>query len=444
MHVQVMAKPAGPSCNLNCSYCFYTEKKSLYGGDAVQRMAHEVLESFIQQAVEARHGTEYHFAWQGGEPTLLGTDYFEKIVDLQKRYAGGAKVHNTIQTNGTLLTDSWCSFLKENEFLVGLSVDGPSPLHDQYRRTTQGRSSFAEVLRALELLKKHQVPFNTLTVVNDSNSRSPLEVYNFLKEIGDGHMQFIPAVERYADPAARKLGLKLAMPSAKSFDSDSPRLMPWSVQPELLANFYLTIFHEWLQNDVGKIFVQFFDVALGNWLGAGSGLCQFAPVCGLSGALEHNGDLYSCDHYVYPKYKLGNIMETPLADLLGSYQQQVFGSSKKDEISEECLQCEVYSLCFGDCPKHRFAKSEHDSKPLSYLCPAYSKIFKEMVPYLDVMGRLFRSGRSVSEIMVMKRAQNKGVAELPRRNSSCPCGSGQKYKRCCGRGMQEHQIPTGE
>jgi uncharacterized protein len=433
MHFQVMAKPFGASCNLHCTYCFYTEKENLYDEPAPFRMSSEILENFIRQYIKSQDAPEVQFAWQGGEPTLLGIDYFRSVKAYQEKYAGDKKIANSIQTNGTLLTDDWCRFFKEHGFLVGLSIDGPRKLHDRYRVKRNGRPTFNKVMSGVELLRKHKVSFNTLTVVNDHNSRQPLEVYRFLKRIGDGHMQFIPIVERLPDEAAEKLGLALAIPPFTGALVESPRLTPWSVTPKQLANFYIRIFDEWVQYDVGTVFVQFFDVALGNWLGVGTGLCQFSPTCGMAGALEHNGDLYSCDHYVYPKHKLGNIMETPLAELMQSKTQLRFGRAKLDSLPECCKVCEVRPACHGDCPKHRFAKTPDGGPGLSYLCQAYKEIFSLMAPYLSVMANLIRSGRPAPDVMRVLRQH--GMGRRPAalgRNAPCPCGSGKKYKRCCG------------
>ncbi|UCE53191.1 MAG: anaerobic sulfatase maturase [Desulfobacterales bacterium] len=433
MHFQVMAKPSGAACNLNCTYCFYTEKDNLYDGFGPFRMPREVLESFIHQYIECQDTPEAQFAWQGGEPALLGIDYFRSVVSLQEKYAGGKKVSNTIQTNGTLLTDDWCRFFKKRDFLVGLSIDGPRKLHDRYRVKGNGGPSFDKVMSGLALLRKHKVSFNTLTVVNDHNSFRPLEVYRFLKRIGDGHMQFIPAVERLPDDAAENLGLNLAIPPFNGDTAASSQLTPWSVSPEQLANFYIRIFDEWVRHDVGTVFVQFFDVALGNWLGAGSGLCQFSPTCGMAGALEHNGDLYSCDHYVYPKHKLGNIMETPLSELMASETQQRFGNSKLDSLPAYCKACEVRPACHGDCPKHRFAETPDGVPGLSYLCEAYKAIFNHMTPYLRVMAELIQAGRPAPDVMrILREHGMKKTSLSPGRNAPCPCGSGKKFKRCCG------------
>ncbi len=432
MDFQVMVKPAGAACNLRCTYCFYTEKENLYGGNTRFRMPPEVLERFVRQYIDAQDAPEVHFAWQGGEPTLLGLDFYQSVVALQARYAGNKKITNALQTNGTRLTGDWCRFLQKHDFLVGLSIDGPRELHDRYRTRAGGLPTFEAVAAAAQRLKRYNVVFNTLTVVNAHNARRPLEVYRFLKTIGDGHMQFIPAVERLPDEAAEALGLGLAMPPEEDRGSGN-RLAPWSVSPRRLADFYIHIFDAWVRNDVGRVFVQFFDVALGNWMGAGSGLCQFAPTCGRAAVLEHNGDLYACDHYVYPRYKLGNIMETPLTELMASATQLAFGRAKQDRLPRYCQTCAVRPACHGDCPKHRFVPTPDGEPGLSYLCPAYKAIFDHMAPYLHTMAELIQAGRPAAEIMgVIRQPPARRRPSAPGRNAACPCGSGQKYKRCCG------------
>ncbi|MGF1761418.1 SPASM domain-containing protein [Photobacterium sagamiensis] len=314
-----------------------------------------------------------------------------------------------------------------------MSIDGPRELHDSYRIKGNGLPTFDAVMSGVALLKKHKVPFNTLTVINDENSRYPLEVYQFLKTIGDGHMQFIPVVERLPDDTVEDFGFDFAAPPFSGELSENYQLMPWSVNPEQMATFYISLFDEWVRNDVGQIFVQFFEVALGNWLGAGPGLCQFSPKCGMAGALEHNGDLYSCDHYVYPSHKLGNIMETPLTELMQSEAQQRFGNAKLESLAECCQKCEVRTACHGDCPKHRFVKTLDGEPGVSYLCTAYKKIFNHMAPYLSILADLVQTGRSAPEIMVILRQREMSrVPSSQGRNSLCLCGSGRKYKRCCG------------
>lgn len=392
----------------------------MYNGPSLCRMPPEVLETFIHQYIKCQDIPEIQFAWQGGEPTLLGIKFFRSAVALQKKYAEGKKITNTIQTNGTLLSDDWCRFLKKHNFLVGLSIDGPKKLHDRYRTKGKGRPTFEKVMSGAALLKKHKVSFNTLTVLNDYNSSHPIEVYKFLKRIGDGHMQFIPAIERLPDNAAKTLGFSLAIPPYNYDASEALGLTNWSVSPKQLAHFYISIFDEWIRNDVGRVFVQFFDVALGNWLGAGSGLCQFSQKCGMGGALEHNGDLYSCDHYVYPEHRLGNIMETPLSELMASAQQQKFGSAKLDCLPEYCKTCEVRRVCHGDCLKHRFVQTADGETGLSYLCSAYKEIFKYLAPYLDVMAGMIRSGRAVPDIMNMIQKQDEMKCSMTS-NQNAPC-----------------------
>ncbi len=433
MQFNVMVKPSGATCNLGCTYCFYTEKENLYTDPGPFRMSPAVLESFIRQYIACQETPEVHFDWQGGEPTLLGLDFFESVVALQGRYAGVRKVTNSIQTNGTLLTDDWCRFFKEHDFLVGLSIDGPRESHDRYRVRGNGQSTFDAVQAGADRLRRHGVAFNTLTVVNDHNARRPLEVYRFLKEIGDGHMQFIPAVERLPDDEAQDLGLDLAVPPFQGETAERGGLTPWSVSPQRLASFYVRIFDAWVRHDVGRVFVQFFDVALGNWLGADAGLCQFAPTCGRAAALEYNGDLYACDHYVYPRYKLGNIMQTPLADLMAAEAQQVFGRAKQELLPACCRACDVRPACHGDCPKHRFVPTPEGGPGRSYLCKAYQKIFSHMAPHLQIMADLVRAGRPAAEIMRLPAQPGPNRRRTaPGRNTPCPCGSGRKYKRCCG------------
>ena len=399
----VMIKPAGPMCNLACRYCFYTEKKSLYPRSGSYRMSEEVLEAFVRQYLNSQEVPEVQFCWQGGEPTLAGIEFFRRTVALQKRYSDGKKVTNAFQTNGILLNDEWCRFFTERDFLVGLSIDGPREVHDRYRCDRQGRGTFDAVMRAVATLKRHGIRFNTLTVVNDVNVRQPLAVYRFLKEIGDGFMQFIPLVERRPNEEARALGLNLGLPPLPGQEYQDMDIMPWSVHPARLGEFYVQIFDEWVRHDVGRYFVQLFDEALGSWLGVGTALCQFAPTCGRTVALEHHGDLYACDHYVYPEYMLGNILTEPLPQLLASERQRRFGRHKLDLLPNECLSCAVRFACNGDCPKHRFARTADGQPGLSYLCPAYKRIFTHMDPYMQCMARLLAAGRSPADVMALVR-----------------------------------------
>jgi uncharacterized protein len=392
----VLTKPVGPICNLDCKYCFYLEKENLYPGENQWRMSDAVLEQYIRQYIQSQPVAEINFAWQGGEPTLLGVDFFRKVVALQKKFAGAKTISNAIQTNGTLLDDAWCEFLAANHFLVGLSIDGPAEMHDAYRVDKRQQPTFDKVMRGLELLKKHRVEFNTLTVVNRVNSRAPLEVYRFLKSIGSQYLQFIPLVERESKAG----GFSLAEPPLPR-DSSSSRVTEWSVEANQYGNFLCAIFDEWVRHDVGTTFVQLFDTALGNWMGLGSSLCVFAEKCGAALAIEHNGDLYSCDHYVYPRYKLGNVMNHSLGAMVNSPPQIKFGNDKLDSLPNYCRQCEVRFACNGECPKHRFIQTPDGEAGLNYLCAAYKQFFNHIDPHMKTMERLLRAERAPAEIMQM-------------------------------------------
>ncbi len=424
-----MSKPVGPICNLDCKYCFYLEKENLYPGQSSWAMPDDVLETYVHQYIEAQPSPVVSFAWQGGEPTLLGVDFFRKVAQLQQRYADGKRIENAFQTNGILLDDAWGEFLAENHYLVGLSVDGPRELHDCYRVDKGGQPSFARVMRGLEVLKKHRVEFNTLTVVHRKNSRRPLEVYRFLKEAGSRFMQFIPIVERVAArPDAQ--GLVLIGPS---YQQES-QVSEWSVEPLEFGRFLCAIFDEWVREDVGRTFVQMFDVALESWMGMGQSLCVFRETCGAALALEHNGDLYSCDHYVYPENRLGNILAEPLAALAASAQQRAFGEAKRDELPRYCRECEVRFACNGECPKHRFIRTPDGEAGLNYLCAGYKLFFKHVDPHMRFMAEELRHERPPANVMEwVRRREGKAAEKSVGRNDPCPCGSGKKFKRCCGK-----------
>jgi uncharacterized protein len=428
----VLAKPIGPVCNLACTYCFYLEKDALYSHNrhlSEWTMPETVLEEFIRQYIASQPGPVVSFAWQGGEPTLLGLDYFAKAIALQQKHANGKRIENSLQTNGILLDDPWCEFLAKNCILVGLSLDGPRHLHDRYRMDKGGAPSFDKVMRGAGCLKKHGVEFNTLTVVQRNNSQYPLEVYQFLKELGHGFMQFIPIVERIAlktTPA----GLTLIPP-----ESASPaQVSEWSVEPLQYGRFLSAVFDEWVRNDVGKVFVQLFDVALSAWVGMEPTLCVFQQTCGSSAVIEHNGDLYSCDHYVYPENKLGNILEQPLTSMMDSQPQARFGQAKADRLPSECRRCSVLPACNGECPKHRFVESEDGAKTLNYLCPGYKLFFSHVTPFMEFMAAELAAGRPPANVMAWVRRQDLDASGIshPGRNDPCPCGSGRKYKKCCG------------
>ncbi len=390
----IMTKPIGPICNLDCKYCFYLEKENLYPNTRHWAMPPEVLERYIQQYIAAQPIDEVHFAWQGGEPTLLGVDFFRVAVEFQKKHAGDKQIHNALQTNGTLLDGEWGHFLAEHNFLVGISIDGPRELHDHYRVDKGNAPTFERVMRGLRMLKEHNVEFNTLTVVNRHNSQYPLEVYRFLKEIGSGFMQFIPVVERKAAEAGTD-GLVLIQPS---FDR-AAEVTEWSVEPLAYGRFLARIFDEWVKKDVGRTFVQQFDVALESWLGLEASLCVFRKTCGSALAMEHSGDLYSCDHFVYPENKLGNVMETGLEQMVGSRQQKKFGLDKRDSLPRMCRQCDVRFACNGECPKHRFLTTPDGEPGLNYLCAGYKHFFHHIDPHMQFMAAELRAGRPPANIM---------------------------------------------
>ena len=389
-----MAKPTGPICNLDCTYCFYLEKENLYPGKHGWAMNPEVLESYIRQYIHAQAAPVITFAWQGGEPTLLGVDFFRNVVALEKKYADGRRIQNAFQTNGVLLNDAWAGFFAEHGFLVGISIDGPRELHDFYRVNKGGEPTFDAVMAGIGYLKKHGVEFNTLTVVNRMNSSHPLEVYWFLRDAGSGYMQFIPIVERMA-AAPGPEGLTLISPSWKS----TAEVTEWSVQPLQFGKFLCAIFDEWVRRDVGSSFVQIFDVALESWFGMPQGLCVFRATCGAALAVEHNGDLYSCDHFVYPENKLGNIMEAPLESLVGSAQQRRFGVAKRNTLPRYCRECEVRFACNGECPKHRFVQAPDGEPGLNYLCAGYKLFFNHIDPYMQFMVGELQNDRAPANVM---------------------------------------------
>jgi uncharacterized protein len=394
---QVMAKPTGPLCNLDCTYCFYLEKENLYPGTKNWAMREDVLETYIRQYIESQPQPIVSFAWQGGEPTLLGIPWFENVLVLQQKYARGKRIENAVQTNGVTLDATWAEFFAANDFLIGISVDGPRELHDFYRVDKGQQPTFDRVMRGIEHLKKAGVRFNTLTVVNRNNSYHPIEIYEFLKDIGSGFMQFIPVVERRVSQPSLE-GLVLLGPEQKS-----AHVTHWSVEPTIFGDFLCAIFDVWVRNDVGKRFVQLFDVTLELWLGLQPSLCVFAETCGNALAVEHQGDLYSCDHYVYPQNKLGNILDDPLASLFKTEKQQDFGRAKRDSLPTLCRECDVRFACNGECPKHRFMTTPDGEPGLNYLCAAYKKFFHHVTPYMEFMGRELLNQRSPARVMEYAR-----------------------------------------
>ena len=399
MPFHIMAKPIGPVCNLACKYCFYLEKQHLFPDNEKYRMTDETLEIFVKNYIETNPAQEITFAWQGGEPTLMGIDFFKKAVELQKQYSDGRKISNAFQTNGIVLDDKWCEFLAENHFLVGISIDGPPEINDAFRVDREGKPTTEIVLRSIEKMKKAGVTFNSLSCVNRLSGSRPLEVYNFLKSIGVDFMQFIPIVERLPDEEAEKLGIDLAPPPDLDEEPEASEVTKWSVQPRQYGNFLNSIFDEWIKKDVGKIFVQIFDVALSAWVGYPPALCSFAPKCGNALILEHNGDVYACDHFMYPKYKRGNILNQSFEEIVFSPEQIKFGSDKLDALPEFCLKCSVRFVCNGGCPKQRFLISKQGDAGLNYLCAGYKKFFKHINPNMQTMANLIRMGRPAADIM---------------------------------------------
>ena len=398
----IMAKPHGPICNLDCTYCYYLEKENLYGKSGRDfRMSATVLEAYIRQYIEAQPAQHVSFAWQGGEPTLLGIPFFERVLELQRRYANGKTVDNAFQTNGTLLDDAWGEFLARNKFLIGLSVDGPEELHDFYRVDKGGKPTFQRVMRGLEVLKKHGVEFNTLTVINRKNSYSAGDVYRFLKQIGSKYLQFIPVVEQQAT-APDPNGLVLLKPYARQ----ETKVSEWSVESLQFGKFLSSIFDEWVRHDVGRTFVQIFDVALESWAQVPQSLCVFAPKCGQALAVEHNGDLYSCDHFVYPENRLGNLLERTMSSMVESSQQARFGNAKEIGLPSDCRECDVRFACNGECPKHRFTTTSKGEYGLNYLCAGYKHFFHHIDPYMRFMANELKHDRAPARVMEWVRMFN--------------------------------------
>ncbi len=390
----LITKPTGSICNMDCTYCFYLEKEKLYPNKNIYKMNDEVLEKFIQQYISIQKVKEITFVWQGGEPSLLGLNYFKNVVKLQQKYANGKTIYNSFQTNGLLLNNEWCKFFKDNNFLIGLSIDGSEAIHDKYRVLKGNQPTFKKVMQGIDYLKKYNVNFNTLSCVQKDNSYKALEVYNFLKEIGSKFIQFIPIVERKAKSFTEN-NLELVSPKYKN----KAEVTEWSVEPLQFGKFLQEIFDEWVRKDVGKIFVQIFDLALEAWYGYAPSLCVFRKRCGTALAIEHNGDIYSCDHYVYPENKLGNVTEENMAKIVNSEQQIKFGLDKEMSLPQYCRDCEVRFICNGECPKHRFIKTPDGEEGLNYLCEGYKYFFKYINPYMEFMVTELENKRPPANIM---------------------------------------------
>ena len=419
-YFHLMAKPTGAVCNLNCAYCFFLTKEKLYPG-SLFRMSDEVLEEYIRQYLEAQQVPQATVAWQGGEPTMMGLDFFRRSIELEEKYKKpGTTIEHTIQTNATLLDDEWCEFFRENNYLVGISIDGPRELHDIYRRDKGGNPTFDRVMRGLELLRKHGVDFNILCTVHAANVDHPLEVYRFFRnELGAEFILFIAIVERDNETGFQ----------------EGDKVTGRSVRPERYGDFLIGVFDEWVRRDVGEVFVQIFDVSLANWVGESPGICVFSPTCGGALVMEHNGDVYSCDHFVEPNYLLGNIMETPMLELVTSHAQRKFGRDKLDALPTYCRECEVLFACHGTCPKNRFTKTPEGEPGLNYLCAGYKAFFKHIDRPMNIMAELLRRDRAPAEIMRILESGEAGLQEAfarAGRNDPCPCGSGRKFKYCHG------------
>jgi uncharacterized protein len=428
----VMAKPTGAICNLDCEYCFFLSKEMLYPGSRF-RMAEELQETYIRQLLEAHEqAPEVIVAWQGGEPTIMGLDFFRRSIALAQRYVRpGQRILNTLQTNGTLLTDEWGTFLKEHDFLVGISIDGPREIHDTYRVSKGGKPTFDRVIRGLDVLKAHEVDWNVLTTLHAANGDHGRRVYRFLRdELDATFIQFIPIIER-ATPETLEVadaGWGGHVKGRPLYTQHGELVTHRSIGPEQYGRFLIDVFEEWVRHDIGTVYVQMFDTALANWVGEPGGMCVHAETCGQQLALEHNGDLYCCDHYVEPDYLLGNITQTPMQQLIASAQQTKFGTDKRDTLTQYCLDCDVRFACHGGCPKDRFATSPYGEPGQHYLCPGYKLFFHHIQQPMQTMAELLAANRAPAELMRTYTA-----ADATRgRNEPCPCGSGGKWKHCHG------------
>jgi uncharacterized protein len=409
----VLAKPTGAICNLDCQYCFFLSKEVMYPGSRF-RMSDEVLEAYIQQLLVSHQVPEVSISWQGGEPTLMGLDFFKRSVELVEKYKKpGQQVVHTMQTNGTLLDDEWCAFFKAHNFLIGLSVDGPRAMHDTYRRDKGGQGTFDRVVRGWELLTKHRVDVNILCTVHAANADHPVEVYRFFRdELGARYLQFIPIVERVTTetrPLAEQGWSERPGGKRPLYTQAGHGVTRRSVKPKQYGSFLIGIFEEWVRRDVGTVFVQMFDVALANWYGEPAGVCVFQPTCGLALALEHNGDLYACDHYVEPDYCLGNILETPMIELVASDRQRRFGQDKRDTLPKYCRECDVRFACHGECPRNRILRAPNGEPGLNYLCAGFKLFFHHVDRPMRIMADLLRQNRAPAEIMRWYRAQDLGL-----------------------------------
>lgn len=388
----VMTKPAGASCNLACEYCYYLEKLQLYRHDVRHVMSDEMLERFVKQYIESQTMQQVLFCWHGGETLMRPLSFYEKVVRLQRQYAQGRQIDNVIQTNGTMIDDRWAQFFHDQGWLVGVSIDGPEEFHDEYRRNKAGRPSWRQVMKGINCLNKHQVEWNAMAVVNDFNADYPLDFYQFFKDIGCHYLQFTPIVERISThPDGRHLAFMA--------DDAQAELADFSVTPEQWGHFLCTVFDQWVRNDVGSTFVQLFDTTLANWMGMEGSLCTMARECGHAGVMEYNGDVYSCDHFVFPEYKLGNIRDNTLTEMMYSDRQRAFGQNKYRSLPQQCKSCHYLFACHGECPKNRFSETAQGEPGLNYLCQGYYRFFEHVAPYMDFMKRELTAHRPPSNVM---------------------------------------------
>lgn len=382
----IMIKPVGSLCNLKCHYCYYLDKAEIYGGKE-PRMSEQMLEHFIKEYIAANDVRDVFFNWHGGEPLLAGLDFYRKAMAFQRKYADGKHIHNTLQTNATLITREWAEFFRANNFLIGVSLDGPQNVHDRYRGGKGGASVFDRVIKGIMELYRAGVQYNVMATVNRQSEGRGLEIYQFLKSAGTRFIQFMPVLEHTKD------GL-IVDPQVQG-----ARIAPWSVSPEGYGRFLCDIFDYWVRNDVGKVFVNQFDAVLACWCGAQPGICALAQTCGGNSIIEHNGDLYPCDHFVYEGYKIGNVLETDLRTLMNSTKQVRFGLDKRNALPDDCIKCKWFFTCHGECPKHRFNTTDKGETGLNALCEGYKLFFAHVAPYMDKMKSLLQSGRPASEIM---------------------------------------------
>lgn len=390
-----MAKPTGPRCNLRCDYCFYLGKEQFFQERKHLLMTDEVLETYTRQYIKTNDAPELIFAWQGGEPTLMGLDFFRKAVALQKQYGKGRRITNTLQTNGILLNDEWCHFLAENCFLVGLSIDGPREIHDRFRKDRKGKPTFDRTMQALEQMKRHKVEFNVLACINRESAKRPREVYRFFKKHGIRFIQFIPVVERFMDQSGGKDNFRLA----RHDSLEEAAVTPWSVDSHGYGDFLIGVFDEWIRQDVGNIFIMNIEWTIASWVGAPQASCSHAARCGQALILEHNGDVYCCDHYMYPEYRIGNILTDDLTVMLTSEKQRAFGASKETSLTAACRNCDMLFACHGGCLKYRFAKSPEGEPGMNYLCQGAKRYFGHVDKTMNTMAEFIKRGIPVSKIM---------------------------------------------